>query len=75
MKKLSLGLKAYDVLHDIKLVREGIVDDATYQTADTGILLSNLDDIISMCEFAIARGFCTKASELDNFDKTPGDRQ
>lgn len=50
--KLSLGLKREEIIHDLKLVREGIIDADSYQKADTGIILSNLDDIIEMCEEA-----------------------
>ena len=50
--KLSLGLKREEIIHELKLVREGIIDAYSYQKADTGIILSNLDDIIEMCEEA-----------------------
>lgn len=57
MYKLSLDMKPSEVLNDIKILRNQIKDDDTYQTADVGIALSNLDDIISMCEYAINHGY------------------
>lgn len=57
MYKLSLGMKPEDVLYDLKLVRDEIVDDESYQKADDSLVMSDLDDIIAMCEYAINHGY------------------
>lgn len=49
-KLLTLGLSLEDVIHDYKIVADSITDDKTYQEADVGILLSNLDDVIKWLE-------------------------
>lgn len=60
MNKLSMDLKASEVLSDIKLVRDGIIDARTFQEADFGLVFSHLDDIIKMCEYAIENGYDKK---------------
>lgn len=57
MYKLSMDMKVLSVLDEIKNLREQIVDDETYQKADVGIGLSNLEDIIFMCEYAVKNGY------------------
>ena len=56
---LTMNLKPESVLHDLKIVRKSITSDETWDNADTGVVISNLDDIIAMCEYAIMRGFGT----------------
>lgn len=38
MYKLSMDVKASEVLSDIKLVRDGIIDARTFQEADFGLV-------------------------------------
>lgn len=64
MYKLSMDMEASSVLFDIKMLREQIKDDETYQTSDVGIILSNLDDVIAMCEYAINHGYKSKISTI-----------
>lgn len=49
-KLLTLGLSLENVIHDYKIVADSVVDDKTYQNADVGILLSNLDDVVKWLE-------------------------
>lgn len=70
MYKLSMDLKASEVLSDIKLVRDDIIDDRTFQEADFGLVFSHLDDIIKMCEYAIENGYDKNHLRRNNTMKT-----
>lgn len=47
---LSLGLSLESVIHDYKLVADSITDDDSFQTADWGLVVSNLSDVIGWLE-------------------------
>lgn len=57
MYKLSMDLNPSAILKDLRFVREQVVDDETFQTCDAGLVLSYLDDIIAMCDYAISHGY------------------
>lgn len=47
---ITMDMPIESVYHDYKLVADSIVDDESFQKADTGILLSNLYDVVKVLE-------------------------
>lgn len=48
--KLTCGLSDDELIQQLISVRDGITDAQSYQRADFGVPMSNLDDIIRLCK-------------------------
>lgn len=52
---ITMDMPIESVYHDYKLVADSITDDESFQKADTGILLSNLYDVVKALEKQIPK--------------------